>query len=207
MKDQKQHWETIYEKKQLTDVSWYEEKPENSLAIIDGFELPKHASIIDIGGGDSLLTDHLLALGYTNITVLDISANAIDRAKLRLQEKAPLVHWVISDVLNFNTNRKFDIWHDRAAFHFLTSQRDQTRYLNKVHQFLKPEGYLVMSTFAKDGPEKCSGLPVQRHSEDSLSRLFVKYFDKIKCVAKEHITPFSTLQKFIFCSFKNKKLI
>lgn len=206
MKDKKQHWETIYEKKQLPEVSWYERKPETSLAIINGYALSKGAAIIDIGGGDSLLTDHLLALGYTNITVLDISANAIDRAKLRLQEKAHLVHWVISDILNFKTNRKFDIWHDRAAFHFLTDQRDQDRYLSKVHQFLNPEGYLVMSTFAKDGPEKCSGLPIQQYSEDTLVRLFSKYFDKIKCFSQEHLTPFATLQKFIFCIFKNKVL-
>jgi SAM-dependent methyltransferase len=206
MKDQKHHWETIYKNKQPDEVSWYEETPETSLEIINGFPLQKDAAIIDIGGGDSLLIDHLLDLGFTNITVLDISGNAIERAKIRLGSRSQLVHWIVSDILNFKTYQKFDLWHDRAAFHFLTDLHDQKRYLIKVRQFLKPGGYLVMSTFAKDGPEKCSGLPVQQYSEDTLSGLFSSYFDKIRCFAKEHLTPFTTVQKFIFCSFKKKGL-
>lgn len=204
MSNKQQHWENIYQNHQLTQVSWYEPIPETSLSIIKRFNLPLDAAIIDIGGGDSLLVDYLLLLGYTNITVLDISANAIERAQARLGEKAKLVNWLIHDVLDFTANRHYDLWHDRAAFHFFTKMNEQELYLDRVHKYLKPNGYLVLGTFSTEGPETCSGLPVRQYSENSLSKLFNKYFDKIRCFTKMHITPFHTVQSFIFCSFQNR---
>jgi len=204
MSVRKQHWENVYQTKQLTEVSWYEPIPETSLSIIKLFKLPKDAAIIDIGGGDSLLVDYLLMLGYTNITVLDISAKAIERAKGRLGGKASQVKWIIKDIINFHPNQKYDLWHDRATFHFLIGKKEQDKYLEMAHRYLTPDGFMVLSTFSKDGPEQCSGLPVQQYSESSLPDLFARYFEKIKCFTKMHITPFHTIQSFVFCSFRNK---
>ncbi|HEY9002233.1 MAG TPA: class I SAM-dependent methyltransferase [Mucilaginibacter sp.] len=207
MSNRKQHWEDVYQTKQLTEVSWYEPIPETSLSIIKLFKLKKDAAIIDIGGGDSLLVDYLLMLGYTDITVLDISSNAIERAKERLGEKAQQVRWIVKDVTDFNPDQKYGLWHDRATFHFLINKEEQNRYLEIVHRYLTPDGYMVLSTFSEEGPEKCSGLPVQQYSENSLPDLFAKYFEKIKCFTKMHITPFHAIQSFVFCSFKNKAAV
>jgi len=207
MSNKQQHWENIYQNHQPTQVSWYEPIPETSLSIIKRFNLPLDAAIIDIGGGDSLLVDYLLLMGYTNITVLDISSKAIERAQARLGEKAQLVNWLVHDVLKFTTIRQYDLWHDRAAFHFFTDMNEQERYLDNVHQYLKPKGYLVLSTFSTEGPETCSGLPVQQYSENSLSKLFNRYFEKIRCFTKMHITPSHTVQSFVFCSFQNTKQV
>ena len=204
MANKQQHWEDIYHTHQITQVSWYEPIPETSLSIIKRFRLPKDAAIIDIGGGDSLLVDYLLLMGYNNITVLDISSKAIERAQARLGEKARMVNWLVQDVLDFTAVQKYDLWHDRAAFHFFTDINEQEQDLDSVHQYLRPNGYLVLSTFGTDGPETCSGLPVQQYSENSLSNLFNKYFEKIKCFTKMHITPFHTIQSFVFCSFQNR---
>ncbi len=205
MDDRKDPWEKVYQSKPLTETSWYEPVPETSLDIISGLKLPKDAAIVDIGGGDSLLADHLLALGYSNITVLDISSAAIERAKLRLGKKAVLVNWITSDMLLFNGAEKFDLWHDRAAFHFLTDPQDQQLYLYTVNKNLKENGYLVLSTFTLNGPEKCSNLPVQQFSEITISDLFSRYFKKINCFTKEHSTPFHTLQQFLHCIFQKSR--
>jgi 2-polyprenyl-3-methyl-5-hydroxy-6-metoxy-1,4-benzoquinol methylase len=204
MNNKKDHWDKVYQQKQLSELSWYEPVPETSLQIINGFNLPKEAAIIDIGGGDSLLVDHLLELGFTNMTVLDISLASILRAKQRLGKRAANVNWIISDMLLLTAEKKYDLWHDRAAFHFLTDEADQQEYLDIVHRLLKPKGYLILSTFADDGPSQCSGLPVQRYGEGDLAGLFSKYFNRMRCFTKEHLTPFQTLQKFIFCSFQSK---
>jgi cyclopropane fatty-acyl-phospholipid synthase-like methyltransferase len=204
MTDRKQHWENVYQTRQLTEVSWYEPIPETSLSIIKLFKLPKDAAIIDIGGGDSLLVDYLLMLGYTNVTVLDISAKAIEKAKERLGERASHVKWIVRDIIDFNPGQKYDLWHDRATFHFLINKEEQDKYLDMVHQYLTADGYMVLSTFSEEGPEKCSGLPVKQYTENSLPDLFAKYFEKIKCFTKMHITPFHTVQSFVFCSFRNK---
>ncbi|RFZ83047.1 class I SAM-dependent methyltransferase [Mucilaginibacter terrenus] len=200
--DKKEHWEKVYQTKSLTEVSWYEPAPETSLNIIASLKLCKNAAIIDIGGGDSLLADHLLALGYTNITVLDISAAAIERAKLRLGPRAALVKWIIRDMLLFTGSEKFDLWHDRATFHFLTDLQDRHIYLDIVNRNLKVKGYLIVSTFALDGPEKCSNLPVHQFSESTLFDVFGLYFTKINCFEKEHPTPVLTLQQFLYCTFQ-----
>lgn len=199
----KGHWENVFGKKQATEVSWYQPVPKDSLDFINQFNLDKNAAIIDIGGGDSFLADNLLQLGYTNITVLDISSAAIERAKKRLGEKAAMVNWIVSDILDFATDKKFDCWHDRAAFHFLTTETEIEKYLSIAKQHISSAGKMVMGTFSTEGPEKCSGLPVKQYDEKALSSLLQKWFTKIKCITTEHITPFKTIQQFLFCSFQN----
>ncbi|MEO6520621.1 MAG: class I SAM-dependent methyltransferase [Mucilaginibacter sp.] len=204
MNIKKEHWETVYADKLLTEVSWYEKKPETSLNIIADLNLPKNAAIIDIGGGDSLLADHLLALGYTDIAVLDISDKAIERAKIRLGDSAQQIEWILSDILEFKPPKAYDVWHDRAAFHFLTGEQDQRTYLKNVDLSLKADAIMVLSTFAEDGPERCSGLAVRQHSEKSLNKLFGEYLEKLQCFHIDHRTPFQTIQKFIYCSFRRR---
>lgn len=198
----KEHWEKVYNTKQLNEVSWYQPLPEESLQFFKQLNIPNTASVIDIGGGDSFLVDHLLELGYTNVTVLDISETAINKAKIRLGEKAKQVTWVVADVLAFKTDNKFDCWHDRAAFHFLTTTDEIESYLSIARQYIKPSGNLIIGTFSTGGPEKCTGLPVKQYSEILLSNTLGKWFSKIKCITANHITPFKTVQNFLFCSFQ-----
>lgn len=147
MEDRKLHWENIYNTKEFTEVSWYQPKPEESLNFIAQFDHPKDTRIIDIGGGDSFLVDFLLQEGYTNITVLDISEKALNRAKDRLGEKALNVNWITADAANLQLNEPYDIWHDRAAFHFLTNKKDIDDYLNKLEKLVNPGGNVIFGTF------------------------------------------------------------
>ncbi len=199
MESRKQHWETVYETKTPDQVSWTQEKPEESLKFIHDLGLDKDASIIDIGGGDSKLVDFLLADGYSDVTVLDISGKAIERAKKRLGMLANKVTWIESDINDFVPSRTYSIWHDRAAFHFLTSTEEQERYVKLVNSSVTD--FLVIGTFSEDGPLKCSGLEIQQYSESSMVDQF-RGFEKIKCENENHLTPFDTIQNFIFCSFK-----
>ncbi len=199
MESKKQHWETVYETKTPEQVSWTQEKPEISLKFIHGFSLSKDAAIIDIGGGDSKLVDFLLAEGYTDVSVLDISGKAIERAKKRLGTLADSVTWIESDINDFVPSKKYAIWHDRAAFHFLTTKEEQERYVNLVNSSVSD--FLIIGTFSENGPLKCSGLEIQQYSESSMVDQF-KGFQKIKCENENHLTPFDTFQNFIFCSFK-----
>jgi 2-polyprenyl-3-methyl-5-hydroxy-6-metoxy-1,4-benzoquinol methylase len=200
----KDHWEKIYNTKEEKDFSWFQPYPKTSIEFIKLFNLPKSARIIDIGGGDSHLVDALIELGYTNIHVLDISAKAIERARQRLGEHATLVNWIVSDVTEFESEIQFDFWHDRAAFHFLTSEGQISKYLDIVRKSISPNGYLVLGTFSEKGPEKCSGLEIKQYSETSMSSLFEKDFKRIKCIEENHSTPFNTLQNFVFCSFQKQ---
>lgn len=202
--NRKEHWEKVYTTKTASEVSWYQPVPGESLQFIKELQIPKDAAIIDIGGGDSLLADHLLTLGYTDITVLDISAAAIERAKQRLGSAAGSVKWIVEDITAFKPERQYDCWHDRAAFHFLTGEEEVNRYLAIAGSAISPGGKIIIGTFSENGPEKCSGLPVQQYSETSLTARIKKWFEKIRCVQKEHITPFNTIQQFIFCSFKKR---
>lgn len=201
MSNQK-HWEKVYNSKQLTEVSWYQPTPSVSLDFFKELDLPATASIIDIGGGDSLLVDRLLEKGFSDITVLDISAAAIDRAKKRLGEKANTVKWIVTDIVNFIPERTYDCWHDRAAFHFLTTPEQINSYLSIAQKAIATSGKIIIGTFSETGPEKCSGLPVKQYSEATLVTLIKKWFEKIKCIHTEHLTPFNTIQNFLFCSFK-----
>jgi len=195
----KEHWETVYATKTPQEVSWTQEKPRISLDFIASFQLDKSASIIDIGGGDSLLVDFLLDLGYTNISVLDISAHAIERAKVRLGDKARLITWIVSDINDFAPTEMYDLWHDRAAFHFLTKPKDIERYVKLVSNQAKN---LVVGTFSTNGPFKCSGLEISQYDEISLGELFAaEAFKRIETKRDDHMTPFGTTQNFVFASF------
>ena len=200
--DLKSHWEKVYTTRQLAEVSWYQPTPQTSLEFITETGIKKDAAIIDIGGGDSLLADHLLTMGYRDITVLDISEAAITRAKKRLGNNAGKINWVVSDVLTFSSDKKFDCWHDRAAFHFLTTEEQVNTYLSVAGKHVSEKGRMIIGTFSTEGPEKCSGLPVKQYSEQTLSALLKNWFEKIKCITVDHITPVNKIQNFLFCSFK-----
>ncbi|WP_313090091.1 class I SAM-dependent methyltransferase [Chryseobacterium flavum] len=198
--DNKDHWENVYETKSPDQVSWTQKKPQTSLDIINSFGMKKNASIIDVGGGDSNLVDYLLEEGYENITVLDISEKALERAKQRLGAKAGKVKWIVTDVTAFEPPESYDIWHDRAAFHFLTSSDQVSNYLRITGKYVN--NFMVLGTFSTNGPLKCSGLEIQQYDENSLAEKFKTSFEKIKCITEDHITPFNTTQNFIFCSFR-----
>ena len=202
--ERKKHWETIYQTKEPHQVSWTEEVPKTSLEMIQASSLSKNAKIIDVGGGDSLLVDHLLDLGYKNISVLDISNAAIERAKKRLGGQQTKINWIVSDITNFNPNEKYDCWHDRAAFHFLTNEDEVKKYVKIVNNSLAPKSSLIIGTFSDEGPEKCSGIKIQQYSENSLEERFSDSFTKEECLRIDHETPFETFQSFVFCRFKKK---
>jgi ubiquinone/menaquinone biosynthesis C-methylase UbiE len=204
--DNKLHWENIYKTKKLEDSSWFEQVPSISLNFLKQFKIPKSANIIDIGGGDSFFVDHLLSLGFERITVLDISENAINKAKLRLKEKASKVSWIIADASQYIPIQKYDFWHDRAAFHFLTNEMDANNYINNIKNGIAQNGRLVIGTFSENGPQKCSGVPIKQYSEQTMAARFSDYFQKIKCIKADHKTPLNTLQNFVFCSFKPLQL-
>lgn len=198
--NKKQHWENVYATKQPNEVSWTQEIPKTSLDFIHEFNLPKSASIIDVGGGDGKLVDYLLAEGFQNITVLDISETAINKAKLRLGTKASQVKWIISDITEFIPETTYDCWHDRATFHFLTDHQEVTKYIETARKAVN--GFLTIGTFSDKGPEKCSMLNVHKYSKESLEKELSNGFEKIRCIEEDHATPFNTTQNFVFCSFK-----
>lgn len=195
-----EYWDKIYSTKQSNQVSWTQQVPKTSLDFIHSFGLPKTAKIIDVGGGDSKLVDYLLDEGFENITVLDISAKALEKAKNRLGEKGKRVNWVISDITEFNPSITYDVWHDRATFHFLTTSEQVTKYMDTARKSIN--GYLTIGTFSKNGPDKCSGLDIKQYSEETLTAELKDGFDKLRCVTEDHMTPFETTQNFLFCSFK-----
>lgn len=200
--DKEAHWENVYNTKTITEVSWYQKTPETSLQLIGDLQLPKTAKIIDIGGGDSYLVDHLITLGYQNISVLDISASAIKRAKKRLGNDAEKVTWIVADAANFTPSETYDVWHDRATFHFLTVQNDIDNYKRTAENHININGHLIIGTFSTNGPTKCSGLNIRRYDETSLENTFQPKFIKQKSFITTHETPFSTSQEFVFCTFK-----
>ncbi|WP_223599745.1 class I SAM-dependent methyltransferase [Chryseobacterium sp. GVT01B] len=200
--DNKNHWENVYETKNPDQVSWTQKKPQTSLDFIKSSELGKEAKIIDIGGGDSNLVDFLLEEGYENITVLDISANALEKAQKRLGNLAGKVKWIATDITAFQPTETYDIWHDRAAFHFLTTPEQVLKYIDIAEKNVN--NFIILGTFSKNGPTKCSGLDIQQYDEESLSERFKESFEKIKCITEDHITPFETVQNFVFCSFKKR---
>jgi 2-polyprenyl-3-methyl-5-hydroxy-6-metoxy-1,4-benzoquinol methylase len=204
MENKKDHWENIYQVKTPEQVSWTQEVPQTSLDFIHSFHPPKSARIIDIGGGDSKLVDFLLEEGYENVAVLDISEQALNRAKKRLGEKAEKVTWIVSDVTAFEPPTSYDIWHDRAAFHFLTTEPQIVKYLSIAKKAVNENGYMTIGTFSDNGPEKCSGLPIKQYNEETLTEQLNDGFTKIRCITEDHVTPFNTTQNFLFCSFKKQ---
>ena len=196
----KSHWESVYTHKAADAVSWYQPHADSSLALIRQTGIAADAAIIDVGGGASTLVDDLLAAHYSDLTVLDISAAALDVARHRLGGAASAVHWLEADITQVDfPEHRFALWHDRAVFHFLTDAADRARYLNAVGRAVKPGGFEVVGTFAEDGPEQCSGLPVRRYSADTLYDEFGAQFELLGKAEENHHTPFGTVQKFLYC--------
>jgi ubiquinone/menaquinone biosynthesis C-methylase UbiE len=202
MEANKNHWESIYSQKKSSEVSWTQEIPRTSLDFLHSFGLTKDSPIIDIGGGESRLVDFLLDEGFTDITVLDISEHALQRAKDRLKDRANKVTWIVSDVTEFIPTRKYHVWHDRATFHFLTSAEQINKYIGLASRYIDGRGFMTIGTFSENGPTKCSGLTIKRYSEQELCAVLEKSFAKIRCITEDHLTPFQTFQNFLFCSFR-----
>ena len=200
MGNKKTHWETVYETKPADSVSWFQPHAEKSLEIIQATGQNKHAALIDVGGGASTLVDDLLNLGYDNLSVLDLSAAALKVAQDRLGAKAATVNWLVGDITTVSLPANaYDIWHDRAVFHFLTEEADRRAYVAQVMRSVRPNGHIIIATFAEDGPEKCSGLPVMRYSPEALHQEFGRGFQLVSQDKETHHTPFGTDQQFIYC--------
>jgi len=202
--DRKAYWDKIYNTKQPNEVSWFEAEPLTSLDFVKQLGLPISARIFDNGGGESFFVDKLLEQGYKDITVLDISEAALTKVKERLGEKADKINWIVADEAWCNPGCQYDLWHDRAAFHFLTDEKEIRNYVNTISNCIRPGGYFVIATFSEQGPKKCSGLDVKQYSEYLINEILKESFDKIKCFTADHITPFNTKQNFLFCAFQRK---
>jgi 2-polyprenyl-3-methyl-5-hydroxy-6-metoxy-1,4-benzoquinol methylase len=198
--DAKTHWEKVYTTREAKAVSWYRAHLETSLALIERAAHSRSASVIDIGAGESTLVDDLLATGYENITVLDVSQNAVDVTKKRLGLLAKKIDWIVGDITQVQLEPfAYDVWHDRAVFHFLTSIEQRAAYVRKVMKAVKPGGHVIVSTFGPEGPTKCSGLEVMRYDAESLHEEFGTHFRLVESSKELHQTPFGTTQQFLYC--------
>ena len=195
-------WEKVYTTKSEKEVSWFQENPAPSLELIALTGLSEEAAIIDIGGGASRLVDELLARKFRRLTVLDLSGAALAAARQRLGEHGADVQWVIADVTKWEPTQTYDLWHDRAAFHFLIDQFDQSAYLDRLKKAVKPRGYVIIGTFAPDGPERCSGLPIVRHDAATLAKPLGSELLLIDTRRHEHATPWGAIQRFQFSTFR-----
>ena len=200
--DRKQHWEQVYTNKNTKEVSWYQESPTISLQLISASQ--KNTDLIDIGGGASVLIDHLIDNDYQQLAVLDISDAALQTTKNRLGEKANLVSWFSSDITTFQSPKRFTLWHDRAVFHFLTQATDRQKYLEVLKQTLTPDGALIIAAFAIGGPEKCSGLDIVQYDANKMCDELGDGFQLIEQVSEKHITPANKEQAFIYYRFQRK---
>ena len=199
----KEHWDTVYRTKAPDGVSWYRPHLERSRARIRRAAPEPSSAIIDIGAGESTLVDDLLAGGYGNVTVLDISATAIEVAKQRLGARAQAVTWITADIAQTTLPaERYDVWHDRAVFHFLTQPEQREAYVRQVARAMKPGGHVIVATFGPEGPERCSGLDVVRYDADSLHGEFGSRFRLIEHATELHQTPFGTTQQFLYCYCK-----
>ena len=202
--DAKAHWQEVYTTKPETGVSWYQEEPVPSLDLLQAIGAKPESALIDIGGGASILADRLLALGYRDLSVLDISQAALEAAKTRIGARADQVEWIAADITEWRPIRTYDIWHDRAAFHFLVDAQEQTSYVERLRTALRKGGHAVIGTFAVDGPERCSGLPVRRHGAESLGAALGAGFRLVDSRYHEHSTPWGTTQRFLFGTFRKE---
>lgn len=198
------HWQAAYSSKSERAVSWYQDEPQPSLDLVSRVAPDHTAPIIDIGGGASPLVDRLLALGFQNVTVLDLSETALAKAKARLGSQATSAHWVVADATEWSPPQRYAVWHDRATFHFLTDDATRTAYLARLNQALLPGGHAIIATFAPEGPERCSGLPVQRYDPDSLGRTLGPAFKRIHDQSHMHVTPGGKPQAFQFSVFRRE---
>jgi len=202
MSDRSTHWDNVYATKGEAEVSWFQNSPATSLAMIRAANPDRAAAIIDIGGGASRLVDALLLDGYRDVAVLDLSANALDAAKKRIGAAASRVDWIVADATTWRPTKAYDLWHDRAAFHFLTDSGDRTAYIERLRSAVAPGGHVIIATFALDGPEKCSGLPVQRHDSASLAAELGPGFELVETRNEAHHTPWNSTQAFQFSRFR-----
>jgi len=197
---EREHWEAVYGRKGPTEVSWYRPHLDLSLRFVDGAELSPTSSILDVGGGASTLVDDLLARGYRDVAVLDLSEGAIAQAKARLGASGNQVAWMIGDVTEMEfPEHRFDFWHDRAVFHFLTEESARQRYVAAVHRALKPNGHVLVATFGPSAPDHCSGLPVLRYTAEGIHGQFGTEFEKIGSESEIHRTPWGSEQEFVYC--------
>jgi trans-aconitate methyltransferase len=201
------HWENVYLKKGENEVSWFQENPAPSLESIAQAGATSDSAIIDIGGGVSRLVDHLLESGFQDVTVLDLSEAALRAAQVRLGSRAALVRWIAADATTWEPPRAYDLWHDRAAFHFLTEDQDRIAYVERLKKGLKSGGHAIIATFAPDGPEKCSGLPVVRYDAASLGRTLGNGFELVDTRRQTHATPWGSSQSFQFSVFRRVSLL
>jgi 2-polyprenyl-3-methyl-5-hydroxy-6-metoxy-1,4-benzoquinol methylase len=204
MSDRTEHWNRVYATKNEKDVSWYQPKPEVSLALIREYAPDKAVSIIDIGGGASLLAAELLREGYLDLAVLDVSAEALERAKANLGGESAKVDWIVADITEWKPAREWDVWHDRAVFHFLTDTVSQDAYIRTLDAATSLGAIVIISGFALDGPEKCSGLPVVRYDAQSLSKRFGAGFELLVEKRETHITPGGSVQKFYYAMLRKR---
>ena len=200
--DSKSHWENIYSSKNEDGVSWFQEYPKTSIDLIEKYAISKSVSIIDIGSGRSRTLKNLIENEYDDLTYLDISQEACSKSKISLRNKQDLVEWHVVNVLDFNTEKNFSVWHDRAVFHFLISKEDVEKYKQVALKNIVQGGYLIIGTFSQNGPEKCSGLNVSRYSPELLKKIFSPEFKMIESFTIDHKTPFDTNQNFLFSIFK-----
>jgi 2-polyprenyl-3-methyl-5-hydroxy-6-metoxy-1,4-benzoquinol methylase len=196
------HWQSVYTTKDEKTVSWFQERPDISVELIHATGVDAKASIIDIGGGASRLIDALLDEGFKTITVLDLSEQALATSKARLGAKGAQVQWVVADVTTWEPSQTYDVWHDRAALHFLTDPKDRAAYAERVAKAVRVGGHVIVGTFAPDGPERCSGLPVIRHDAASLRELLGPSFELAESKRHDHQTPAGAIQKFQFSRFR-----
>ncbi len=202
--DRQTHWDNVYAIKAETEVSWFQESPAPSLDLIRSLGATAKTSIIDVGGGMSRLVDALIGEGFERPTVLDLSENALAAAKTRLGPSARKVQWIVADVTTWEPAETYDLWHDRAAFHFLTEAADQVAYAERVARAVRPSGHVIIGTFAPDGPERCSGLPIIRHDAASIGAMLGDGFELVDTRRHDHLTPAGTIQRFQFSSFHRR---
>jgi SAM-dependent methyltransferase len=195
------HWQNVYEQKGEDDVSWFQARPDISLALVMRTGVGRDARIVDVGGGASRLVDALLDSGVSGMTVVDIAAAALERARSRLGPRASAVTWVTSDVAHWKPDSTFDVWHDRAVFHFMVREDDRETYVATLRRALRPGGHAIIGTFASDGPERCSGLPVRRYEPETLAAELGTGFQLVDSVRDEHMTPGGKIQRFQFSRF------
>lgn len=198
------HWDNVYATKRENEVSWFQESPSVSLDLIRSAGVSPGSAVIDIGGGASRLVDALIAAGFTDVSVLDVAETALSATRARLGAKAGSVHWITADITQWNPLRHYDLWHDRAAFHFLTEPNERAAYIQRLIQALRPGGHAIIATFATDGPERCSGLPVIRYDAASLGAILGGGFVLEQTRGEEHVTPFGNMQRFQYSLFRRR---
>ncbi len=204
MSGQKSYWENVYATKREDEVSWFQARAGRSLSLIGDAAPNKNSAIIDVGGGASSLAGDLIETGYRDVSVLDISSAALERARVRLGEASGKIQWIVADITRWQPPRRWSLWHDRAVFHFLTTAQDQDAYIRALDTGTAPDTAIIISTFALDGPEKCSGLPVQRYSAATLAERLGASFQLTKDVQEDHRTPGGAVQKFSYAVLRKR---